>query len=115
MIDKKKVTWNDLSNEEQRIMKQLWDERDWLLTEPVLRLFDDVYGRLYSKGLIAPSMIKSGRNPEYAYRLTKDGAKLIGETSYAQERQRRRDLIDKFTNGEITEEQFLDELEGESP
>lgn len=114
-MNDKQVTWNDLSSEEQRIMKQLWDERDWLSTEPVPRLFDGVYGRLYDKKLIAPSMIKSGRNPEYTYRLTKDGAKLMGETSYAQTRQRRRDLIDKFTNGEITEEQFLNELEDAQP
>ena len=110
MIDKKKVTWDDLSNDEQRIVKQLWDERDWLSTEPVPHLFNGVYGRLYDKGLIAPSMIKSGRNPEYSYRLTKHGMELVSETSYAQERQRRRDLMDKWVNGEMTEDQFLDEL-----
>lgn len=107
----KQITWDDLSSGEQSIMTRLWDERDWLSTEPVSRLFEGTYSRLYDKGLIAPSMMKSGRNPEYTYRLTKEGVRLMGETLYAQKKQRRRDLMDKLVAGEITEEQFLEALD----
>lgn len=112
-------TFDELSNNQQRIMEDAWDayNHSWHgdimpIGEHALAVLDSDYEKLADMRLLHRVLLKAGfRHNEYGYEITPAGVQMMADTKYVKRRKHRAELLNQYVEGTITEAELLDEIE----
>lgn len=117
--DPKSITWEQLSQQQQRILEDAYSGasmglRDLPIYEHVWEQRDSDTARLTDMGLLHRVLIMAGfRHNEYGYVITEAGKALVSQTEQMKKRAERNVWAQQYHDGKITMEQFLDLLDGQ--